>query len=515
MRSIRALAAWACVASTAATLVSSEAEGQQVVFGNDALANEARIAIYELDVKKGAELLRGADPTHTGLALERARLGLYTGDCAEAARIMRRKDLESDEEAALSMMHSALGCERGLAATIQVEDERGVVVRLQDDADRVLVPLLVHTALETRENLTAELGVELPLPMRIDLVRDQFTLAAMTGLPVESARTTGTVAVAKWGRVIMVSPRANSDGFPFLDTLAHELTHLALTRGTRDRAPLWLQEGVAKRQEIRWREASPFDWTPSPDHVAAMGLRKDIGPPIDQIGPSIAMLDSAQAAAVTFAKVTSFMSYFVEEAGADALPRVLVAMKNAVDGPGVEAAIEQVTDKPFDVWAEEWRQSVLALPESDQPSSPFDRGTLGVAEARELREVSQRNRLGELLAQRGHHAAASQQYARAQSLAPREPVVRCGLVDALLHLGLEAEAAPFVASPADVGSDTGRWWSLHGRLHPDVTANAFAMGVALNPLSAEVGCEELAPPALPNDPIRRALCEATRAHARK
>src|SRR4029079_3031549 len=105
--------------------------------------------------------------------------------------------------------------------------------------------------------LMKDLGVELLKPLRIDLVRDQFTLAEMTGLPEEAARTTGTVAIAKCGRVTMISPRATSNGYPWLDTLAHEMTHLALSRGTRDNAPLWLQEGVAKREETRWREKQP------------------------------------------------------------------------------------------------------------------------------------------------------------------------------------------------------------------------------------------------------------------
>ncbi len=99
----------------------------------------------------------------------------------------------------------------------------------------------------------------------------------MTGLPEQAARTTGTVAVAKWGRVTMISPRATDRGYPWLDTLAHEMTHLALSRGTRDKAPLWLQEGVAKREETRWRIEEPLDDVPAIDAVAAVGIEKGLG----------------------------------------------------------------------------------------------------------------------------------------------------------------------------------------------------------------------------------------------
>ena len=137
----------------------------------------------------------------------------------------------------------------------------------------------------------------------------------MTGLPYKSAQTTGTVAVAKWGRVTLLSPRASPHGYAWRDTLAHELTHLAVTRASRDQAPLWLQEGVAKREEVRWRAPGPFDERPSPDAIVQRGLELNLGLPLDKLGPSIAMLPSADAAMVAFAEVTSFVRFYVQSAG--------------------------------------------------------------------------------------------------------------------------------------------------------------------------------------------------------
>ena len=85
-------------------------------------------------------------------------------------------------------------------------------------------------------------------PHRLDLLeqlaqgeRTVEQLADKTGLSITAARTTGPVAHAKWGRVVMISPRAAPKGYGFLDTLAHELSHLAQTRASKDLAPLWLQ----------------------------------------------------------------------------------------------------------------------------------------------------------------------------------------------------------------------------------------------------------------------------------
>ena len=64
------------------------------------------------------------------------------------------------------------------------DPEHGIWIRLQDDADRALVPFLVEVAGAARIAIARDLGVELPRPLRIDLVRDLFSLSAVTGLPL-------------------------------------------------------------------------------------------------------------------------------------------------------------------------------------------------------------------------------------------------------------------------------------------------------------------------------------------
>src|SRR6185503_2655837 len=68
---------------------------------------------------------------------------------------------------------------------------------LQDEEDRVLVPLLSDVAVRARAAIERDLGVIMPRPLRIDLVRDLFSLSAVSGLPLKAAETTGTVAVAR------------------------------------------------------------------------------------------------------------------------------------------------------------------------------------------------------------------------------------------------------------------------------------------------------------------------------
>ena len=486
--------------------VAAASEAYVPLLGDLDRARRAREATLELDVAAARKILDGADTSDTALALETARLRLYEGDCDGAVAVLSRPDLTNRPEA-MDLGDVSRGCARATAGTLTVrDDERGVVVRLQDDEDRALVPLIVDVALRARENLAKDLGVELPLPMRIDLVRDQFTLAAMTGLPEEAAQTTGTVAVAKWGRVTMISPRATTNGYAWLDTLAHELTHLALTRGTRDKAPLWLQEGVAKRQEVRWREKEPLDDFPPVDVVARVGLDKGLGVELDKIGPSIAMLPSAEQAQVAFAEVASFVRYWAREAGDEALPQLVVRLKAAESSKDFETAIAEVSAADFQTWVKRWRAHITGLPK-DLPQE-LEPGAMPA----NVKEIARRIRLGELLQGRGHARAASIERARAHALIPHEASVRCHLAESLLATGDTQNAAPLVERIDDVFNRFGRWHSLNGLLHPDTSDldRPFRFGIALDPLEPAVACEEKAAPDLPKDAIRAAICEAAR-----
>ncbi len=464
----------------------------------------ARGAILELDLSKAHAILDEKDNTDPTIAIEKARLAIYEGDCDRAVEVLSRSDLAmSDENKHLGEI--ARGCARGMAGTVIVKDEaKGVWIRLQDDEDRALVPFLVDVAARAKESLARDLGVTLPSPVRVDLVRDQFTLCAMTGLPLEAAKTTGTVAIAKWGRVTMLSPR--TDGYGWMDTLAHEMSHLALTAGTRDKAPLWLQEGIAKHEETRWREAWPHDNQPSNDSFAAVGLQMNLGRPLDKLGPSIAMLPSAEQAAVAYSEVSSFVTYFASEVGDGALPKLVERVKAADGDDPANKALQDVSGMDLAAWDARWKQH-LATVSTDIP----DELKPG-AHVPQMKQVMKLARLGQLLHDRGHFRSAAIEHAQAQAIVPWDATVRCFLAASLVAGGQPESAKPLVAKPEDVHGRSGRYWTLHGLLvpPPEGDARAFFLGLAMDPLSPEVACEEKLSPDSPADPLKKALCEAAR-----
>ncbi|MBL8743061.1 MAG: hypothetical protein JNK04_18255, partial [Myxococcales bacterium] len=292
-------------------------------------------------------------------------------------------------------------------------------------------------------------------------------------------------------------------------TLAHELTHLALTRASKDRAPLWLQEGVARDEETRWRPALPFDEAPSADEVAAYGQKRNMGPEIDKIGPSIALLPSAEEAQVTYAKVQSFMRFYAEKAGEGALPKLLAALATATNPDDIDGIIKSLTGATFGEWSTRWKNEVLAtakeLPADERPGRP---------PPKDLKKAQKRYRLGELLLDRSHAAAAERELEQAHTFLPKGASVRALYARSLVATDKRDKAKPLVENPSDVSSGDARWWSMRALLAIGEVEAAIENAVAIAPYDRDIACEEKAAPAVPSDANRRALCEAARAKPR-
>jgi tetratricopeptide (TPR) repeat protein len=503
-------------------------------------------AITEMDVARARQLAedyqRGSlsvAESHR-LGVERARLGLYVGDCDAAEAILATLPPEQDQ--VVGLLDLARRCAGATAASRVVEDEGlGIWVRLQDADDAPLVPYLVQVANQAREAVRVDLGVDLPRPLRIDVVRDLFSLSAVSGLPLEAAETTGTVAVARWGRVTLLSPRASRHGYPWEDTLAHELVHLGLSRATRDFAPLWLQEGVAKRQEQRWRPPRPFDDAGEHDSVAERALATGRSVGVDSLGPSIAMLPSADAASIAFAEVTSFINFWIAQNGRGAF-RLLLADLKGLEQRDPGAALRSVTGSGLEEWIARWQDYLRAqgaaagAAEASKAAADAAQAALNSgkpvdavpeapgappAASPDMRGV----RLGDLLLRGQHYKAAARLFEQTLAAAPRVGALRFRASEAELAANHPEAARERLGRLEELDGPHAGWFALKGRFDAEAgelknAEEAARMASSLDPWSELVACEGHLRALLgsdpwelpdPSDPTRQKLCFMARA----
>jgi Flp pilus assembly protein TadD len=517
--------------------VPPAAESLKEMLLNDRL-NLAEQRLTELDVEAARRLLDPIKLRSPDVDQLRARLALAVGDCQGALALVAaqlpsghadalgedstptgssgvnppsKPNSGSTRSASTSVSELpsvANGCARAMAgAEIATDEARGVWVRFQNPRDRVLLPLIADVADRAANALAAHLGTKLPRPIRIELVSDLVSLAKITGLPLEAAETTGTIAIARWGKVTMVSPRATPDGFPWQDTLAHELAHLVVSRQSDDAAPLWLQEGIAKREETRWRDPMPFDTTEDSHQLASRALREGRSIGIEHLGASIALLPTPEAAETAYAEVHDFLNYWVAKNGEAALVLLLrdlgglrADMTPRTDA--VDRAMLSVSGYSLKQWNLLWQSALLSERAAPANAVPGSSDNLAVQWDS---DSARRLRLAELLEARRHYGAEVKQLAPLLERSPLPPEVSQHAAFATLELGANTNATELL-NPARVHHADGSWFAVRGRalFVTGSTAQAeanFRDALAFAPTLEKVACRGyVAPPQREWDP---------------
>ncbi len=213
-----------------------------------------------------------------------------------------------------------------------VTEARGdVTILYLPGTDEVLLDDAFTTLQAAHDRLGSRLGVAPPGGIRVEIYPTAARFIAASGIPAASVQTTGVVALSKWSRLLVTSPRALARGYAWKDTVAHEYIHYIVAHNTADRAPVWLQEGIARSHEVLWRTNTFEDLPAYQQSLLADALAHDTLVPLERMHPSMAFLPSAQMAALAFAQVATMIQYLEQTSGPEATKRVLVEVRGGKD----------------------------------------------------------------------------------------------------------------------------------------------------------------------------------------
>jgi Flp pilus assembly protein TadD len=412
-----------------------------------AATRRAAVALGELRVEDAA---RGIEPVarrhgdDADVLDVLAHVRFHEGDYPEAARLMERAIALGPTASELAIrreMHGIMGAT--VEATRGFVDARSsdgrFVVSHAPGRDEVLVAYALDAMQRADDALFDVLGLRVPGPVRLEVYPTAASLSAVSSLSVEEIERTGTIALCKWDRLMITSPRALVRGYPWTDTIGHEYVHLVLARASRDRAPVWLQEGVAKFLERTWRgEAPRATLDPAVEALLARAVRDDELIPFERLHPSIARLPSQEDAALAFAQVATFVESFHSRHGNEGLRD---AVARIAAGSDTRDALAAVAAEPFAQLERRWLGALRRRPAPADPprmiSMRFRHGSGEVDESREIEVESARRflRLGDLLFDRGRAGAAASEYEKAHAQAPDDPIVASRLARAALVAG--------------------------------------------------------------------------------
>lgn len=293
----------------------------------DVSRGTACLAAGDIECARAAAKGLGASPKEQAFA---ADLAFHEQRFEDALRLLTAAAGPSPDQATQAQVDLYKATVEATAGFVR-EVRGDVTILYAPGTDEVLLDDAFTTLQSAHDRLGSRLGVAPPGGIRVEIYPTAARFIAASGIPAASVQTTGVVALSKWSRLLVTSPRALARGYAWKDTVAHEYIHYIVAHNTADRAPVWLQEGIARSHEVLWRTDSFEDLPAYQQSLLADALAHDTLVPLARMHPSMAFLPSAKMASLAFAQVATMIQYLEQTAGAGATKRVLVDVRGGKD----------------------------------------------------------------------------------------------------------------------------------------------------------------------------------------
>ncbi len=401
-----------------------------------------------------------SQPGLRGLA---ARVAFFAGDYPQAHQLLKEAvdDGLQDAEEELRLYANTLFATAGW-----VERSAGRFrIRYRPGVDAVLVEESVRVLEATDAQVVPRIGAVPPGSTIVELFPDGERFLASSSLTRADVESTGVVALSKWSRLLVASPRAMGRGYPWKDSLSHEYLHLVVAHNSRDRAPVWLQEGIAKALDHRWR-GERLTLGPKAESLLAQALRDDALVPFSEMHPSLAKIKvigpdgridkqaSAKRAQLAYAQLATLIDFVMEQAGEDVLTRVLPRVGQDEDPFDVLA--NEARRGSFDDLLADWRRWLVAKRLQDRGVAVAPIALDGAGDASgdpvmtRRRDLWNKLRLGDLLLERGRYRAALVEYEQAADEDdPHSPFRAARMAEAWMGLDDDAKASMLLQASVD------------------------------------------------------------------
>ncbi|MGC6492326.1 MAG: redoxin domain-containing protein [Myxococcota bacterium] len=477
-----------------------------------------------------------AGPAHAEDGLVEVRECLRAQDVACAVEVVEREDLEASSSPDALAIAAEVAFWRGLfpeardlmdravaagfedpydlrglyerttfATAGWVEIRRGrFVVRFRPGVDLVLLDEALAVLEATDARVTPLIGDVPPGETAVELYPDGRSFIAASGLTWDDVQATGVVAISKWGRLLLTSPRARGGGYNWRSTLSHEYIHLVVAHATNDRAPVWLQEAIAKRLDGQF-DRDGFELSARQQSLLGRALETNDLVPFEEMRISLAKIKvfdeqgsldeaaSADRAALAYVQLATMLDFAMERSDAEVLLRTLPRIRDGED-PG-EALAAAASMPSFEALVAGWKQwlSQKRLVGGDIAAAPtiLDGGSDAELDPvlSRRRDLANFMRLGDLLAERDRPRAAMVEYEKARD--PEEgvsPLLASRMAAAHLALGQLAPARQEVDAALESYPEVATLLEASGAVHvasgqPAEALDAFENALSMNPFN--------------------------------
>lgn len=374
-------------------------------------------------------------------------------------------------------------------------------------ADEKKDGILPSYALETLEKSYAAVGAELGYypkeKVRVEIAPDAGAFNAISTLSLRDIEETGAVGICKFNKLMIISPRALSFGYRWVDSLSHEYVHYLIVALSNNQAPIWLHEGMARFFETRWRKPAPAkdaaeDYlTPANQTLLVQALEKNQFVGFKEMEPSLIHLETPEQVQLAYAEAASAVDFMNQSKGQAGIHALLTTL---TDRPTPEA-IEKVFGIPFSDFDARWKgflkgKGLKEIEGSRVRKLKVKKDQKEDEEAVELKEIQsvvarQRTHLGDQLLSKGRTAAAASEYRRALQGSPHSPIILNKLGRVFIQMNRFDEALAPLQSALDVDPDNPNTYVQLGRVYYAAkkykeSLNVLEEAVQINPFNPAI-----------------------------
>ncbi len=374
------------------------------------------------------ERLRSAHPEGESFDFFAGRVAFGEGHYSEAVELLESAGVEDRPGSYLRLAKDTLAITRGHERA----ESAHFIFLYPPGKDSILAPYALEALEAQRAALAQDLGHGPAGKVRVEVVNDASELARVSTLSKREIDQTGTIAICKFNKLMVTSPKAVLRGYDWLDTLAHEYTHFVVTQAGHNSVPIWLQEALAKYLESRWHGPPGLALPPSSRALLAQRVQKNQLVPFAKMHPSMAKLPTWEDAATAFAEVFFAAELLHKDYGMKGLRKVVEAMGR---GASDQQAIESATGRSFGQFEKGWMTYLRSQPaprsapsasadrvvlkgKDDRPDSSNKGREISFGDFDEVKDPAARRwaHLGELFRERGRFVAAVEEYGKAHAL---------------------------------------------------------------------------------------------------
>ena len=346
---------------------------------------------------------------------------------------------------------------------------------VDEKRDGILANEALATLEKTYQTIGAELGYFPKEKVRVEIAPDSTAFNAISTLSLRDIEETGAVGICKFNKLMIISPRALSFGYRWLDSVSHEYVHYVIVAVSNNQAPIWLHEGMAHYYETRWRKPAPRDpardyLSPASQTLLVQALEKNQFVTFKDMEPSLIRLETPEQVQLAYAEAASAVDFINVRKGPAGLRELLTTL-NEKPTP---QAIEKVLGMSFESFESAWKDFLKSKGLKEVEGSRVRKLKVkkdqsedeDFVELKEIQSVVARNRthLADELLAKGRPAAAINEYKRALQAAPHSAVILNKLGRGLIQMKRYDDALSPLKTALELDPDNANTYVQLGRV---------------------------------------------------